>query len=1012
MNLTRMALERRTLMLVLTIGLAIAGVKAFFGIGQLEDPAFTIKTAIVATGYPGASPEEVEQEVTERLESAIQTMGQIDQVRSMSRAGSSIIIVDIKDTVQGDDIPQTWDELRRKVSDAQLALPPGAGPTQVNDDWGDVYGIYFSISGDGYTPQQLEQIAIDLRRELLLVEGVGSVQINGVQREAITIEMSRSAMAQQGVTPQTIAQTLRYQGEATDSGRVHLDRQDVRINPTGALSSVDAIGATLLRGRSDGVPRLDDLADIKREVVDAPMSLMLYNGRPAIGLGVSTVDGGNVVKTGEAVQARLAELEGGLPLGVELGVISDQPEVVEEAVSGFVINLVEAVVIVAVLLFLFMGLRSGLIIGSVLLLTILGTFIFMDALDITLQRISLGALVIALGMLVDNAIVVTEGILIRLQRGTPRVKAAIESVNETIWPLLGATLIAILAFAAISLSPDSVGEFLGSLFQVIAISLMLSWVLAITITPLLAVLFLKVPNEDPDADPYDTAFFRFYRGTLNRLIKHRWATLVGVGVALAIAVVAFGLVKQNFFPESARPQFFVNVWNPEGTHIRDTERDMRELSRFAMEMEGVESVTAFIGQGGQRFILTYEGEMPNSAYGQLLVTVRDYNRIDAMRAEIEAHIKATHPQAQPFTRRFALGPGGGAKIEARFQGPDPEVLRDLSEQAQAIMRAEPSAVDVRDDWRGRVPVLRPRFAEAQARSAGVSRKDLSDVLALSTTGLTVGLYREGDRMLPVTVRLPEAERVGVDPLQDAQVWSRLTGRALPVNQVIAGVALEFEDPVIRRRDRQRTITAQCEPRDGIASAVFTTLRPQVEAIDLPPGYTLEWGGEHENSTEANATLMSNVPLCFALMIVIVIGLFNALRPAVIVFLTLPLAITGVTAGLLIFDQPFGFVALLGFLSLSGMLIKNAIVLLEQIEIYMRDGMQPYTAIVEAGTSRVRPVAMAAFTTVLGMIPLAFDVFFGAMAVTIMGGLTVATLLTLLVVPVLYATLYNIHEPAA
>ncbi|MEL6178494.1 MAG: efflux RND transporter permease subunit, partial [Myxococcota bacterium] len=825
------------------------------------------------------------------------------------------------------------------------------------------------------------------------------------------IEMSRTQMAELGITPQTIAQTLQHQGAASHAGHVRIDGQHIRVSPSGAFDSVEAIGATLIRGHSSSLTRLADQATLTRGVVETPSSVVLYNGRPAIGVGVSTISGGNVVTTGQAVQARLQLLEPTLPLGVELNVISYQPDTVSSAVEGFLINLAEAVAIVVGLLLLFMGLRSGLIIGAGLLLTILGTFIFMDMFDITLQRISLGALVIALGMLVDNAIVVTEGILVRIQRGVPRLRAASESVQETMWPLLGATLIAILAFAAISLSSDSVGEFLSSLFQVIAISLLLSWVLAITVVPLFAIVFLDSPKPGAEeADPYNNRFFALYRTLLKGLIHYRWLTLGAVGAALVVAVVAFGSVKQNFFPESSRPQFFVNVWNPEGTHIRDTERDMAALSKAVMEMDGVESVTAFVGQGGLRFILTYEGEMPNSAYGQLLVTVDDYNQIDVLRARVEEHIRAHHPKAQPITRRFALGPGGGAKIEARFQGPDPNVLRDLSAQAQAIMRAEPDARDVRDDWRSRVPVVRPRFAEAQARRAGVSRKDLSDVLALSTTGVTAGLYREGDRLLPVILRLPEAERTGVDQLEDAQVWSRVSGRALSVQQVLAGVDTVYEDSIIRRRNRRRTITAQSEPRVGVASAVFAKLRPKIEAIELPAGYTLEWGGEHESSSDANAMLVANVPLCFALMLIIVIGLFNAIRPPLIVFLTLPLAITGVTAGLLLFDQPFGFVATLGFLSLSGMLIKNAIVLLEQIQIHLREDMEPFTAVVEAGVTRVRPVALAAFTTVLGMIPLAFDVFFGAMAVTIMAGLTVATLLTLLVVPVLYATFYRISEP--
>ena len=1010
MSIAEITIRKRTLSLVLMAALVIGGVVSFTGLGQLEDPDFTIRVAIVSTPYPGASPEEVELEVTDRLETAIQTMGQVDKVTSISRAGLSLVTVELYSTTGGENIPQAWDELRRKVGDIQRALPPRAGPSYVNDDWGDVYGVFYAITGDGYTLAEIEKYAKTLRRELLLVEGAASVELYGRRTEAVYIEIPRARMAELGLSRQEVLGTLEAQGAVVAESRLHVEEQYLRVAPTGAFDSVGEIGNLLIRARGSGrMVRLSDVATIRQAYLEPPQTLLYFDGEPAVGLGLSTVTGGNVVQTGEAVHQRLQELEGQRPVGMELHVISYQSDTVTKAVNGFLINLAEALVIVIGLLVLFMGLRSGLLIGLILLLDILGTFIFMSVYDVSLQRISLGALIIALGMLVDNAIVVTEGMLVRMQRGAERTQAALDSVNETRWPLLGATVVAILAFAAISVSDDAAGEFLASLFQVIAFSLLFSWVLAVTATPLLGVMLFKTSKSGEEKDPYDRAFFRAYSKFLLGAVRLRWLTLGVMLLLLVAAFVGFGYVKQSFFPDSTRPQFYIDYLRPEGTHITDTARDAREVSAWLLQQEGVEAVSSFVGRGGLRFMLTYAPELPSSAYAQLLVTVDDSRRIDGLQGRVTEWLAANFPDAEPKIGRFVFGPGTGAKIEARFRGDDPVLLRGLAEQAKAIMRAEPDAKDVRDTWRQRVPVIRPVYAEVQARNAGVSRRDLAESLQLATSGSVVGLYRQGDTLMPIVFRLAEADDASIGQIDNAQIWSSSTGQAVPVHQVVSAMETVWEDPIIRRENRRRTVTALCDPRVGVASALFERLRPQIEAIELPPDYELEWGGEYESAGDANRMLMASVPLFFSLMVLIVVGLFNTIRKTLIVFLTLPLALIGVAAGLLLTGQPFGFVALLGFLSLSGMLIKNSVVLLDQVDLNLGRGMPPLSAVLDAGVSRVRPVTMAAFTTVLGMTPLLFDRFWAAMAVTIMAGLSFATVLTLVVVPVLYAAFYRVKS---
>ncbi len=1007
MNPAKLVLKKQTITTVLIVLLVFAGWKAYFGLGRLENPDFVIKLAVVFTPYPGASPEEVEQEVTDPLEEAIQALGQRKRIWSISQEGLSVIYFEVKPDFKSKELPQIWDELRRKVNDAQIYLPPGAGPSIVNDDFGDVFGVFYALSGEGYSYEELKDYADELKKEILLCKDVAKVAFWGVQREVIYIEMEPSKMAELGISPTTVFRVLQSQNAVAKSGKVQIGEDYVRITPTGDFTSEEAIGNLLfsdLQGR--GIVRLRDVATIRRGFQDPPNQLMYFNGKPAIGIGISTVLGGNVLEMGEAVRAKLQQLKPTCPAGMELGVIADQAETVDRAVGGFVLNLFESIAIVIVMLMIFMGWRTGLLIGAVLLLTILATFCYMWVDGIALQKISLGALILALGMLVDNAIVVAEGILIRIQKGEDREKAAIDSVAQTQWPLLGATVVAILAFAAIGFTPGNVGEFCQSLFKVMAASLLFSWLLAVTVTPLLCYRFLPKPKETM-ADPYDRPMFRIYRRFLHRCLRF-WQVSFGVLLLMVIAaVVGFSFIPHFFFSPSTQPQFLVDYWRPQGTHIEQTAEDIQQIQNFIAQQEGVTNYASFVGEGALRFILPYDYTPRNSSYGQVLVTVDDYEKIANLIPKIRDYLNETFPDSEPKIKVFENGPAPSAKIEAEFRGPDVEVLYELCEQAKEIMREDGDAVNVRDNWRQMAEVKRPVFSESIARRTGITRSDLANALQMNFSGLTVGLYREENDLLPIVIRPPEDDRASFVDRNKIHIWSPALSQPLPFEQVVQEIETVREPPMVRRRNRVRMIQAQCDPGLGTTDSLLTRLRPKIEAIPLPPGYELSWEGELYYSSEANSKLAQIFPVCLLGMFVILIGLFNALRQPIIIFLTLPLSIIGVTAGLLIAGLPFGFMSILGFLGLSGMLIKNAIVLMDEIDLEIKAGKPRYQAVLDSGVSRMRPVIMASGTTVFGMTPLVWDPFYAVMATTVAGGLIGATVLTLIVVPMFYCLFYRI-----
>ena len=1008
MNIAEYSVTKKVTTWLLIILFVAGGFTALQEISRLEDPEFTIKQAKVYTAYPGATPQEVEREVTYHIENAVQQLQQLKRVESISQQGFSEVTVVIKDKYKKPDFPNIWDELRRKITDAQSKLPPGSNTSVVFDDFGDVFGLFYALSGEDYSYRELKDYADLLEEQLLLVPGVRKITIDGNQREVIYLDISRANMSKYGISTAQFHNVLKSQNLVSDSGNVRVGDEYIRINPTGQLVSAQEIGQLLIRGENNTLVRIKDFATVRRAYEEIPNKYVLYNGKPALTIGISMLPGENVVAVGQRIDRRLEEMQSVTPVGMELSAIYDQPKIVDESVEGFIINVVAALVIVIVVLLFFMGLRTGLIIGAVLLITVSGTVWFMNFNGIDLQRISLGALIIALGMLVDNAIVVAEGMLVRIKRGEDAIKAASEVVGSTMWPLLGGTIVGILAFAAIGLSDDATGEFANSLFWVIFISLLLSWFTAVTMTPLLCATFLK-PDEqgEADADPYGGFIFRKYRGLLSFAINHRWGTVSIVVALFAASIYGFGYVKHSFFPNSNTPMFFFDMWNIEGTDIRKTRDDLMEIDEYLRSLDGVVATATFVGAGSDRFTLVYTPESPSSAYGQIIVMAETLEDVARLQDEILAYTAVNYPNSEPKTKPLRIGPGRDAKIEARISGPDPVVLRKLSMQVKEIMAEDGGAINIRDDWRQPVKVIRPIYNEQAARQLGITRENVSNAMLTAFDGNQVGLFRDGIRLLPIMIIPPKVERDDVNSIRDIPVYSPVLGKTVPVGQVVSNFETEWADAKVKKRNRIFTVIPSCDPAQGLATALHSRLRPKIEAMELPPGYFLEWGGEYEDSRDANTAVSSSLPAGFLTMIIVVILLFGKVRQPLIIWLTVPLAIIGITAGLLSMNVAFGFMGLLGALSLVGLLIKNAIVLIDEIDMQIESGKERLTAILDSAVSRMRPVMMAASTTILGMAPLLSDVFFLDMAVVIMFGLGFASALTLIVVPVLYAIFFNI-----
>ncbi|MEM9428357.1 MAG: efflux RND transporter permease subunit [Pseudomonadota bacterium] len=1009
MNIARASIDMPIITWLIMLGCLFGGIWGFNALGRLEDPAFTIKSAVVTTLYPGASAEEVATEVSEVLESEIQQMAEIDEITSRNQPGFSLITVDIQDTYGGDELPDIWQKLRSKVSDAALSLPEGVQTPEVNDSFGDVYGLFYAVTAPGYSDREIHRLARYLRREILAVDGVADVSLDGLPSEHIFVEPNLAQMVNQNIPPSAFVDSISTADSITPAGAVTSVTQRVRIDAPEGSDTVEEI-AGLSVGVSGEVVNLRDVSTVLRGRTETPTILIRYNGGEAFTLGVAGLQSDNIVEIGNRVDARLAEIMETIPFGIELNPIYQQHLVVDESANGFLVNLATSVTIVVAVLAVFMGWRSAIVVGATLILTVVGSLFFMAIFSIEMERISLGALIIAMGMLVDNAIVVAESMQISMLRGKSSRDAAEEAGSKSQIPLLGATVIGVMAFAGIGLSPDSTGEFMFSLFAVIGISLMLSWVLAITVTPLLGHYFFQRGSEG-SADPYGGFIYRAYGALLRGAIRVWWLVIPALIATTVVCYIGFGQVRQQFFPDSNTPLFMVHFKLPQGTDIHTTADQMELVEDWLLAREEVVSVSTFIGQGATRFLLTYSAEDPNSSYAHMLIRTETLDEIPALRADLDAFGIGAFPDGEFRTERLVFGPGGGAPVEARFSGPDPVVLRELANQALARMAdASDNALHLRTDWRELELVVAPVYSTDRAQTAGISRDDVANTLAFATDGISAGVYREDDRLIPITVRLPRESGLS---LRDQVVYSDSAAAYVPIEQVVDEFEVTVEDTLIHRLDRVSTITVAADrPASMTAAELHAEVRATIEEMPLPPGYTMEWGGEFESSGDANESLGQQLPVSALVMVLISILLFNAIRQPIIIWLLVPMSVNGVSLGLLGTGLPFTFTALLGLLSLSGMLIKNGIVLVDEIDQVRTEGNPLRDSIVTASVSRLRPVILAAATTILGMIPLLSDAFFVSMAITIMGGLAFASILTLVAAPVFYYVFFAPGERRA
>jgi multidrug efflux pump subunit AcrB len=1009
MDIARYFIKNTTSSWLVVLILLVGGISSFLEIGKLEDPAFTIKQAVITVGYPGASPLQVEEEVTLAVEQAIQQLPYLDNVKSISSPGLALIEVNIKSEYRSEKIPQIWDELRRRVQDAQALFPPGALTPRVSDDFGDVFGILLSVTGKDFSQAELIDFTKYLKRELITINGVSKVDVQGAKNKVIVLEISNAKLATLGISQKVIISTINAQNFISHAGSIRIGKERIRFSPSGEFQTIAELKNLVLSNpNSNNIMRLGDIANIYQDYEDISRNLIRFNGQNSLLAGISFVPGVNVVEVGHKIDQKLKQIESFKPTGIDIDYVYNQPSEVTTSIDAFLLNLVSAVVIVVFVLFFSMGWRSGTIIGIVLVVTVMGTLIFMFQMGIQLQRISLGAIVIALGMLVDNAIVVTDGIISGVKKKHSLVDAASLIVKQTKWPLLGATVIAITAFAPIGLSPDDTGEFAGSLFWVILISLLLSWVTAITITPFFASLFLKESSEYSPEEVVTKKGF-FHKFLMLVLVKRKLA-YIAIIITFFIAIVGFSFVKQVFFPPATTPLYLIDIWGKKGTDIESTNELVKSIEHKILKLDSVEQVTASVAQGALRFMLTYAPEYYYPEYAQFMVRAENLDKLVESLPLVKEILSTDYPEILFKIKRLEVGPSPAAKVEVRFSGANIDVLKSISNQAMNIFKQYEAATNIRDDLGTPTKVIRPIINEAAARLAGVNKKDIDSLLNMSFEGAQIGVYRNSSDILPIILRTPESERLTINSLSSLYIYSPVDQQHVPIEQFVDKFVVDWEYQSIYRRDRKRTITVMADNDifgDVTADQLLLKVRGEIEAIDLPLGYSLEWGGDFEASSDAQNALFKSLPLALMVMVVITILLFNSVRATLAIWLSIPFAIIGVTLGLLVGNYSFGFMALLGFLSLSGMMIKNGIVLVDQINVEQKSGKGAFKAVVDAAISRVMPVSMAALTTMLGLIPLLTDDFFSSMAVVILTGLGVATILTLVFVPLFYCSIFKI-----
>ena len=1038
MDISKWAFGNRNLIYFFIAVLVAGGVLSCYQMSKLEDPEIKVKLAMVATTYPGASAHQVELEVTDVLEKNIRTMGDIDNIESYSYNDLSLIQVELLSTVSDEKVEQHWDILRRKVNDAKASLPSGTSSPLVKDDFGNVFGIFYALTGDGMNERDLLDYAELIKREVNGIDGVDRVDLYGKRSECINISLIQDRMANLGVKPLEVLSTLDGQNQTSYTGYYDNGDNRIRLTVSDKFKTVEDIGNMLIQGHDEDQLRLRDIACIEKGYEEPVRNELFYDGNRSIGILIAVSGDADIIKVGAKIEQTIQELKDTrFPVGLDVNKVFNQPERVGDSLGTFAINLTESVLIVIAVLMLTMGFKSGLIIGNSLLITVCGSFLFLHYMDGTLQRVSLAAFILAMGMLVDNAIVIIDGVLVDLKAGKPRMEAMTAIGRQTAMPLLGATLIAIIAFLPIFLSPDTAGVYVRDLFIVLAVSLLLSWVLALVHVPLMANrrLFPKVEKNENGKRIYQGKIYATLRIILGYGLKHRWASVFAMIALLILSGIGFFFMKQGFFPDMVYGQLYMEYKLPEGTDSKKVLKDLQEIESYLKTREEITHVTTSIGGTPGRYNLVRSIANPSLTYGELIIDFTSPDALEDNMDAIQTYLTAQYPDAYVKLKRYNLM-FKKYPIEAQFLGPDPAVLHRLADSARIIMERTPEICLITTDWNPDVPVLTVEYDQPIARALGLSRNDVSISLLTATGGIPIGTFYDGIHKDNIYLKSVNEQGKPIEDLNNTQIFSQLPSfnglidkdflvklqsgnldkneivetliGSTPLKQVCKQIDVRWEPSVVPRYNGQRSQRVQCSPSPGIETeSARQAIAEQIEAIHLPEGYSLQWQGEHKASTQSMKYLFLNFPLAIVLMIGILIMLFKDYRKPIIILCCLPFVIVGVVIVMLLTGKVFNFVAIVGTLGLMGMLIKNGIVLMDEITSQISQGVEPITALIDSSQSRLRPVMMASLTTILGMIPLLPDAMFGSLAASIMGGLLFATVITLFFIPVLYALFFKI-----
>ena len=1013
MNIPKYSLENQKIIYFFLAVMLIGGIYSFFKLPKKEDSPFVIKQAVLVTQYPGATPQEVEKLVTEPIEREIQAMSDVFQIKSESYFGMSKISIELQPTLSPDYMPVKWDELRRKVANIQPRLPSGASSISVSDDFGDVFGIYYALTADeGYTYDDLRNWAQKIKTELSPVPGVQKVYLFGEQTQVVNVKISIPKLANLGIDPNAIQQVMQTQNLLVNTGDINTGNYQLRLRTEGTYKDIQDIRDQLIVTKSGGEVRLGDIATVERGYMDPPSNLMRVDGKRAIGIGVATGSKDDVVAVGNAVADHLAEMEQLFPVGMDLKTIYPENKIADEANNGFILNLIESLLIVIVIIFIVMGSRAGMLVGSSLLFSVGGTLLIMLIWGVGLNRTSLAAFIIAMGMLVDNAIVVTDNAQVGIKRGLSRYQALIDGATKPQWALLGATFIAVCSFLPMYLAPASVAEIVKPLFIVLAVSLGLSWVLALTQTTTFGNFILKEAKPGESKDPYDTKLYHKFESVLGRLIKRRYVTISTVVATLFLSLFVMSIMPQSFFPIMSKPYFRADLIFPEGYSIYDVETNVKKIEEeYLSKNENIKSYSFTLGGSPVRYYLASSSIGPKPNFANVLIETQDPEDAQAEEGKFYDYMVANYPNILTRSALFALSPVPDAAIEIGFIGDNVDTLVALTQRAQEIARNYDQVMEVRNSWGNKVPVWKPLYSQEKGLRLGITRQQVAYSLRSATNGVPLGEYREGDVFMPILLKDADKDSISLNDIKTLPVYSA-KGRSVKVEQVIDDFSLDYEFNVVRRFNREPCMLMQCEPKRGANTmAAFSHLWKEVqEKIQVPEGYKMTYFGEQSEQDKGNKAIAANIPLMFGLIYVTLLFLFpKYYRKPVLIMAMLPLIFIGVVLGLLVFGKSLDFFAMLGLLGLIGMNIKNAIVLVDEIGLQLNAGLSPVNAVIEATKTRIVPVTMASGTTILGMLPLLGDAMFAGMAATIMGGLFVSTILTIFVLPVTYCVFFKIKS---